>query len=51
MGSRRESVRVCLRDIDGSWEYSEENEAVRGSRLELALGVERVDILTIKADR
>ena len=39
-GRRSESVRVCLRDDDGAWEYSDEKEAVLGRLLVLAFGVE-----------
>lgn len=45
VGIRSESVRACRRDEDGSKETSEENERVRGSWDEPALGVERVDIV------
>lgn len=47
VGRRSESVLVCLLEEEGSWEFSEEKDVVRGRWLVLALGVERADILVV----
>ena len=44
-------MRVFRRDADGSKEYSDVIDDVRGRWLELALGVERADILCPHLDR
>jgi hypothetical protein len=47
-GKRSESVRVPRREDEGSYEYSEENESVRGSWEDPARGVERTDMASVR---